>query len=336
MDFKLNIDRDGEIRVLQITDMQTIDAHQQRYKDRLKGWEAVEWIPENNEKFIYSHIRYVVEKTNPDLIIITGDVIYGEFDDAGTSFEEFCDFMDAFEIPWAPVYGNHDNESKKGIEWQNARFANSKYCFFKKGSVCGNGNYTIGIYQKGELQRVIFMLDSHGCWKIAGVDGSHEPGGIRTEQMEWAKAECEKIHAESPDVPTFMCFHIPTGDFTDALVAAGYQEKPDVSRTEFAKFEIGVDVAARQGEFGKKFEPLLEQVRIMPYLKACRTDGVFAGHEHIDNISVVNDGVRFTLGLKTGLFDYHDKEALGGVAITLNGKDFKVEQIHYPSEKIEK
>ena len=55
--------------------MQIIDADQCRYPDRIGGWKLIEWALENNEKNLYSHIRYLVSKTLPDLIIITGDII---------------------------------------------------------------------------------------------------------------------------------------------------------------------------------------------------------------------------------------------------------------------
>ena len=55
MDFKLNITHDGDIRILQITDMQIIDANQRRFPDRIKGWSVTAWVPENNEKNLYSH-----------------------------------------------------------------------------------------------------------------------------------------------------------------------------------------------------------------------------------------------------------------------------------------
>lgn len=323
MDFKLNIHHDGDIRILQITDMQIIDANQRRFPDRIKGWSVTAWVPENNEKNLYSHIRYLKEETNPDLILITGDIIYGEFDDAGTSFVEFCDFMDSLEVPWAPIYGNHDNESEKGIDWQCETFANAKYSLFARGSVFGNSNYSIGIYQKDVLQRIILMMDSNGCGKRAISQG------LREDQIQWAKDTA----AEYPDIPTFVCFHIPTADFSDALIAAGYQEKADVNKDDYARLEIGSNVPARPGEFGKKYEPLVTpSLRLMPMFKECHTDGVFTAHNHITNFSVVNEGIRFTFGLKTGLYDYYDKDAIGGTAITLNGKDFKVEHVYYPLE----
>ena len=58
----------------------------------------------------------------PDLILMTGDNIYGEFDDSGASLRKLIAYMDSFQIPWAPVWGNHDNESTKGVTWQCEQF----------------------------------------------------------------------------------------------------------------------------------------------------------------------------------------------------------------------
>lgn len=55
---------------------------------------------------------------------------------------------------------------------------------------------------------------------------------------------------------------------------------------------------------------------------------MFAGHQHKNNTSVLFDGVRYTFGLKTGLYDYYDPESIGGVLITLSDETFSVKQVH--------
>ena len=312
MDFTLQFP-DGDIKILQITDMQVIDSSQQRYPDRLRQEEYEKWLPETKEKNLYCYIRELVARTTPDLIIITGDITYGEFDDSGKSLEEFIDFMDSFGIPWAPVYGNHDNETYIGVEKQNAMYENSKHGIFKKGNVFGNGNYSIAIKQGEKIIRTICMMDSNGCGKLGIAQG------FREDQLEWLKETSNEC-----DAPLFCCFHIPTKDFSDAYVAAGYQEKSD-ERDTCAYYELGVDMAAKAGDFGKKYEDFYSySAPILPAFKASRVDGVFAGHYHKINLSVVHEGIRFTMGLKTGLYDYHDKDAMGGTLITLCGKDFSV------------
>ncbi|MBR5528447.1 MAG: metallophosphoesterase [Clostridia bacterium] len=323
MDHKINISHDGKIKILQLTDMQIIDADQRRTPDRIDGWKLTEWLPEKNEENVYSHIRYLVEKTNPDLIIITGDIIYGEFDDSGSTMREFCAFMDSLNIPWAPVFGNHDNETFMGTEWQCEMFENSKNCLFSRGNVFGNGNYSVGIYRGGELVRVLYMMDSNGCGKL-GISR-----GFRNDQLKWL-TNSAKEHAGTP---CFVCFHIPTRDFYDANIEAGYQTSDDASHSGFSSFEIGADVPAKNGDFGKKHEYIPTSSMcdtILPQLKEIGADGVFAGHCHMANTSVLYRGIRFTYGFKTGLYDYYDKDALGGTLITLDGKSFDVEHILVP------
>ena len=317
MDFTLNITHGGEIRILQITDMQTIDANQRRYPTRIEGWKLTEWVPEKNDENSYSYIRDLVKRSSPDLIIITGDITYGEFDDAGTSQLEFCEFMDSLEIPWAPVYGNHDNETKMGVEWQNEQYEKAKYSLFKKGDVFGNGNYSIAVKQNGKTVRKIAMMDSNGC---AGIGIS---GGFRDDQLQWLK----NTMSEEADVPGFVCFHIQTRDFADANIAAGYQADYDTAEKPNL-FEIGKDVPSKNGDFGKKGERFGGDRPIHALCKECGIDGVFVGHCHANSTSVLYDGVRYTFGLKTGLYDYYLKDSIGGTLITLDDKRFSVKHLY--------
>ena len=209
------------IRLLQITDMQFVDSSQLRNSDRLRIDEINAWKRENFNVECADHIRALVAQTNPDLIFITGDIVYGEFDDNGSSLEWFCSFMDSFKIPWAPVYGNHDNESKRGVKWQNAMYENSEYCLFKTGKVSGNGNYTVGIVVGDELQRVMYMLDTNGCAHSTDENVVKIPG-IYKDQMQYF-ADCKtKITASvGREVPAFVACHIPTTEFLDGYRAKG-------------------------------------------------------------------------------------------------------------------
>ena len=317
MDFTLNINHSGNVKILQITDMQTIDANQRRTPDRIDGWKLTDWVPEKNDENTYKYIRELIERSHPDLIIITGDIIYGEFDDNGTSLIEFCQVMDSFGIPWAPVYGNHDNESYKGVQWQNEQFEKSKFSLFKKGDVFGNGNYSIVITQNGKTIRKIAMMDSNGCGRL-GISP-----GFRDDQLKWL----EDTMTKESGIPGFTCFHIQTKDFTDAYIKAGYQTDYD-SSDKRTLFELGKDVPSKDGDFGKKLEGFGGSQSIHNLCKKCGIDGVFAGHCHINNTSVLYDGIRYTFGLKTGIYDYYDKDSIGGTLITLDGSNFTVKHLY--------
>jgi len=311
--------KNTKIKLLQLTDMQIIDAEQRRTPDRLRPDEIEAWAPDRFDINCGNQIRSLVAQTKPDMIFMTGDLVYGSFDDAGTTFEWFCNFMDSFCIPWAPVFGNHDNESARGVDWQCERFAACKYCMFERGSVTGNGNYTVGIAIGDELIRVMHMFDSNGCvgMKPAGI--YHDQGALMLENS------IKIAEKAGRPVPAFAAFHITTKEFTDAERAKGYL-------TDERKFyTIGVDVAAKDGDFGMKYESSEKNYgKMNPSLslfKRCAVDGVFAGHYHNNSTCISWEGIKWVYGLKTGQYDYHIPCNMGGTLVTLEGERFEISHV---------
>lgn len=317
---KLSEDRKNtKIKLLQLTDMQIIDAEQRRTPDRLRPDEIEAWTPDKFDVNCGNQIRSLVAQTKPDMIFMTGDLVYGSFDDAGTTFEWFCNFMDSFGIPWAPVFGNHDNETARGVDWQCERFAASKYCMFERGSVTGNGNYNVGIAVGDELVRVMYMLDSHGCVGMTLA-------GIYPDQVELVKTSCDRIASvNGKKIPAFAAFHIETKDFADAARAKGY------ITDERSTFVVGIDVPQKDGDFGMNCEgreiKYKNQKSHLSMFKYCNVDGVFAGHTHNNNTCISWEGIKWVYGLKTGQYDYHVPCNMGGTLVTLEGENFEVSHV---------
>lgn len=132
VDFVVDIESGRDIVILQLTDPQIIDSAQVCDKSTSIFWQPF-WQPELTDERLFGDLGRIIEKTNPDLILLTGDLVYGRCDDAGTSFAKLADFIDGYGIPWAPIFGNHDNESNMGADWQ------SKYLESRK-TVCLNKN----------------------------------------------------------------------------------------------------------------------------------------------------------------------------------------------------
>ena len=311
VDFLVNIKSNQEFRILQLTDTQIIDSSQMRSPDRLSDAAIRNYSRSNIDAYCFNGITELIDRERPDLIIFTGDIVYGEFDDSGEILKLIIDFLDSFNIPWAPVFGNHDNESKMGVDWQCAQLTNSKNCLFKKGSLSGNGNYSIGLVdENGKLRRVIYMLDSGGCLTSPG---------LKTDQIEWFKNNQLNIENEYGEkVPAFLAFHIPSLDFKDAYINKYMLDDSE----NFDLSIIGMD-----DDFGKKQENnSIFPVSLKNTLKEINIDGVFVGHDHVTNYSINYDGVRFTYGLKTGIYDYHGNDMVGGTLIkVLSDGAFNIE-----------
>ena len=319
-DFVVRFDSNKKIKLLQLTDMQIIDATQRRTPDRLRIDEINAWRPEYFDALCGDHIRSLIAHTTPDMIFITGDVTYGSFDDNGKTLTYICGLMDSFKIPWAVTFGNHDNESKMGVDWQCEQLEKSEYCLFKRGAVTGNSNFSVGIAVGDELVRVLHMVDSNGCLKKRG---------IYEDQVELIKANTAAIkNAQGNNVKAFVACHIPVNYFREAERAKGYCNE----KKEF--YTIGVDVKADKGDFGCKYENANKTIIEMPddfldVLKACNVDGFFVGHCHKINTCISYEGIRWVYGLKTGQYDFHNIGQLGGTLVTLEGESFEV--CHVPT-----
>lgn len=318
--------KDTPIKLLQLTDTQIIDSLQMRTPDRLRPDEISAWLPKNFDAQCGDHIRSLVAQTRPDLIFITGDLVYGSFDDRGTTLEYFCGLMDSFQIPWAPVWGNHDNESARGIDWQCERLQNSKYCLFKRGRVSGNSNYSVGIAVGDTLVRVLHMLDSNGCRR--GNEGEViKQRGIYPDQLALVEDHTRLINAsQGRYVPAFMAFHYPVDCFETAETVKGYK------REDRQTYVLGVDVTPKDGDFGfclEKYDQITTDGGFIGFMKHQNVDGVFVGHVHKNTTCIRYEDIVWTFGMKTGQYDYHVAGAVGGTLITLLGEDFSVS--HIPS-----
>ncbi|MGN1201944.1 MAG: metallophosphoesterase, partial [Eubacterium sp.] len=100
------------------------------------------WADLRENKKCYEQMDALVEKTQPDLIVLPGDnlsALASRF-----SINNFIKHMDSYKIPWAPVFGNHDSEiPTTSRNWQADKYMDSEYCLMEKGpsNLYGCGNY---------------------------------------------------------------------------------------------------------------------------------------------------------------------------------------------------
>ena len=302
VDFVVSVPENREPIILQLTDPQIIDSSQARTDGRLGSTHMEYWHPDNKDERCYNYLRDIIENTKPDLIIVTGDIIYGEFDDSGKSLLEFVEFMESFRIPWAPVFGNHENESKMGADWQSQQFEVAEHCLFLQRRLVGNGNYTVGIEQGGRLTRVFFMLDSNGCGNAsdATMANGHtqREQGFSKNQISWYNKTAKAILAESADTKLSFAFHIQLEVFKDAF--AKYTEDPEN--------HVFIDYTENksEGDFGyieKHYRGFDADKKIWNGLKELGVDSIFVGHEHSNSASIVYEGVRLQFGMKCTAYD---------------------------------
>ena len=325
VDFIVEVEAGKDPVVLQLTDTQIIDSTQERTPDRIEDI----YTPSRMEPRCFKYIREVVEKTKPDLILVTGDLVYGEFDDKGSSFKAFVEFMERFGIPWAPVFGNHEAESAKGIDWQCTRLTKAEHCLFKQRELTGNGNYTVGISQGGKLQRVFFMLDSNGNYAAStkSLSNGHTKTsvGFGSDQIAWYTETGTQIKQLSPTTKISFAFHIQLAVFAEAFSKYGF-DNTTTKEKPINIDKLGNKAAGDFGYLGRNLKSSWDSNNnVWNSIKSLGCDSIFVGHEHCNSASVVYQGVRLQYGQKSSTYDranYYNKEtgAIEGLSGTVKAK----------------
>lgn len=292
---------DRDFRVLQLTDVHIGGGFLSLGKDN-KAINAV-----------YDMVSYA----KPDLVIVTGDMAYpvpfssGSFNNM-TPTKIFAQLMEQMGVYWAFGYGNHDTEvysyyTREEISeyYLNAGF---KYCLFQRGpeNVDGEGNYVINVKNSsGIITQSLFILDSHSYSKgfFRDYDNLHQ------NQVDWYASEVNRLteinksRGATDVIKSLMFFHIPLVEYKTA-----YDEYKNngYANTDNVKYIYGI--AGEPDELiccGVNQDNMFEKI-----LELKSTQGVFVGHDHLNNFSLDYNGgsgdhyVRLTYGLSIDYLAY--------------------------------
>ncbi|MBQ7152860.1 MAG: metallophosphoesterase [Clostridia bacterium] len=222
--------------------------------------------------------KELVEEVKPDLITVTGDMVCSGHDYFGLL--RFIDLMESFSTPWAPVFGNHDDEGNCSQPYLAQQMSSAPHCLLKPGDPAyGVGNYPLCVRCDGENEFLIFMMDSHH-------------GQMSEQQALWAAGEAEKVKA----LHTAFFMHIPTPEFEIV-----YKEAYD---PEINKWADGY------GAKGENLEPICcshdfsgrpNGEKVWAILKSIPGfTHIFCGHDHLNNWTALYDGIRLTYTMKIG------------------------------------
>ncbi len=318
-DFIVDVPSGVDPIVLQLTDTQIIDGSQTPPSS--SEGDRITYAPELIPKYCYNYLTEIIQETKPHLILITGDLIYGKYDDNGTLWQAFISFMESFKIPWAPVFGNHENESAKGSDWQSQQLENAHYCMFKQRQLTGNGNYSVAIRQDGQLKRIFYMLDSNGCSDMSAASraNGHTTGmvGFGDDQIKWYTNQITFLKELSPTTKISFAYHIQQSVFADAYSKYGFDQSEKYQ-------DIFIDYLPNKanGDFGyigrQMKTPWDTDNKVFNSMKELGVDSIFVGHEHCNSASVVYEGVRLQYGQKSSAYDrYNCADATGKISATV-------------------
>lgn len=237
-------------------------------------------------------LKKLIKEVNPGLIIVGGDTVLTAWNDICT--QQFCDFMEQFEIPWAPVFGNHDYEGRADKAKLAEIYEGTEHCLFKCGpeGMDGIGNYIVNLTRNDKPVYSLFMLDD-GQYRI--VDGQITDGGVGENQIAWYKWAVNGIReANGKAVPNMAFMHVPVPEYTQLEDG----------------FEFG---DRREGTYAAKVNDGFFDV-----FKENGGTYMFAGHDHNNNFVADYNGVKLCYMTKSSYNCYFDFDCLGGTVLTLD------------------
>lgn len=268
----LRFGSDGSFRIMQLTDLHFTEN-------------------EGQSGHVLGTIGRMVEWEHPDLILITGDLIYAR--NATKLLQRIGHFLSKTGIPYAITLGNHDAE--QGLTRAEV------YDVVRQLPGCINGAYNPAGERQGDFVLPIFAADGSCGARIYVMDSNdynaddHSYAGVTAEQVAWYEARsAADAKRYGGSVPALLFLHIPLQEF-----AAAYDEAP----SRAIGFRLERECPGRDNH--GLFDALLRCGDVM---------GVFAGHDHANNYVVEREGIVLGYGRYSGGYAEY-QELLSGARL---------------------
>ena len=293
----LHFGSDGKFRILNFSDIQEDETLTPRVK---------------------SFLRQAVTDTQPDLIVLTGDNIYGgdtPGEETRTAIAQFMDIFESLGVPVAIVFGNHDDQDDALTKEQQMAFYNSysvSISYDEGSSMDGCGTYNVPIYASAGSDRVAFNL-----WMFdtgSGYSSTYGYNYMRANQLNWYVSRSDALKAANggTPVPSIAFQHIIVKEIFDALRqvssgTAGAVEKNGKYYVLPATAKPGsvMNETPCPSKRGDEFSTVVSQGDVL---------AIVAGHDHTNSFVVPYQGVDLIATPSCG-YDFYGSDALRGARI---------------------
>ena len=279
---ELFFNKEGKFKILQLTDTHYI-AGNPKSERALKN------------------INQMLDLEKPDLVIHTGDVIFGE--PAEPSVRQILEPMSARKIPFAVAFGNHDEEFDKTREEMLDIVMTIPYNInTKTEGIYGVTNcaLTLSSSKKDKISRVFYILDSNRGGTIADIPKTY--GHIHFDQIAWYRQQSEaftKMNGGTP-IPSLAFFHIPLPEHKEA------------SRDDENGRMIGI-----RGE--NVASPKINSGLFVSMEEMRDVQAIFVGHDHNSDFAAYWNNMFFIYGRFSGCDTvYNDLKPNGARVIELS------------------
>ncbi|KAI0832144.1 Metallo-dependent phosphatase [Trametes gibbosa] len=194
----LHFSRDGKFKVMQIADL--------HYSVSVGECRDTAMNPcVGSDNLTSTLLGRMLDAEKPDLVVFTGDQLNGQDTswDSPSVLAKFAKAVTQLGIPWAAVFGNHDDEDGLSRAEQIKYMKGLPYSLVEAGpkDIHGVGNYVLKVWSADASKThllTLYFLDSgayySGVWDYFGFQPT-EYDYIRQSQIYWFLQESSSIDA---------------------------------------------------------------------------------------------------------------------------------------------
>ena len=253
----LKFHENGEFKIVQFTDV--------HYNGTDKAKEALDCIDS------------VMTKELPDLVVVTGDILWGK--PAKKNFLTVLNCIAKYGKPWVIEFGNHDFE--EGLTnrelYEIARSVKNNILPDLSNEKELDFTLSIKKHNSNKTATTLYLLEgfpedkSHGTYAWLTFD-----------QVEWYRKESQKITAENSGkpIPALAFFHIPLPEYHEA-----------------AKDENAGLIGTRREE---ACSPIFNTGMFTAMMEAGDVMAIFVGHDHDNDYAVMWHDILLGYGRYSG------------------------------------
>ena len=290
----LHFDENGRFRILNFSDFQETTSLSSRSK---------------------VFIRKAVYAAEPDLVVLTGDNIYGtKITSSGNtepSIDQYMSILNSLGVPVAIVFGNHDNEGS-ALSKENQMSIYNKYSVsvsYDEGSaVSGCGNYNIPIFASADSSTVRFNL-----WMF-----DTNKSGMESDQVQWYADKSNELKEQNGGVPmpSIAFQHIIVPQIYDALKRV--TSSTDGAVKYDSKYYVLPDTAAPGSVMDEHPCPGSDKTEFTTAKQQGDVLAIVCGHDHINQFVVPHQGIDLICTPSAGFGAYGDDNRRGARVIDID------------------
>jgi hypothetical protein len=166
-------------------------------------------------------VEKMIVEERPDLVVLSGDQVNGDTaPDAQTAIYKYSEMFARHKIPYAGIFGNHDDEGNLSREESMTIMQGLPFSLSEAGppDVAGVGNYVVEVLGRGSTPHsalTLYLLDTHSY----SPDEQHVRGydWIKPSQLSWFHNTAQglkKKHKEYSHIHMDLAFiHIPLPEY---------------------------------------------------------------------------------------------------------------------------